>query len=97
MEEASGSLSFSSAALRAALIRPVCAPGSLFVTEGDAGALTFVLLLDVCVAQAHQSHLEAEDTHFAVPSAGEGGTEREKRKRSVIFKLGKMNSCEVAV
>lgn len=31
--------------------------------------LTFVLLLDIGIAQAHQSHLEAEDTHFAISSA----------------------------
>lgn len=37
--------------------------------------LTFVLLLDVCVAQAHQAHLEAQNPHFAVPSAGGGDTE----------------------
>lgn len=49
---------------------------------GDAlGGLTFVLLLDVCVAQAHQSHLEAENPHFAVSSAGDG--ERHIKRREI--------------
>lgn len=41
--------------------------------------LTFVLLLDVCVAQAHQAHLEAQNPHFAVPSAGDGGGDGVRR------------------
>lgn len=32
-------------------------------------SLTFVFLLDVGVAQAHQAHLEAQHAHLAVASA----------------------------
>lgn len=42
--------------------------------------LTFVLLLDVCIAQAHQSHLEAENSHFAISSTREKKENKTKKK-----------------
>lgn len=49
--------------------------------------LTFVLLLNVCVAQAHQSHLEAENSYFSVSStAGKEGKEEEKSSEIKFFK-----------
>lgn len=48
----------------------VCIWGNALSTRASI-ALTFVLLLDVGIAQAHQSHLEAEDSHFAIPSTKE--------------------------
>lgn len=67
------------------VIRPVCVldycGGALGV--GASVTLTFVLLLDVCVAQAHQSHLEAENPHFAVSSTDGRNRERERDIKGV--------------
>lgn len=46
--------------------------------------LTFILLLDVCVAQAHQSHLEAQNSHFAVTSTSGKGDKKEVVRLQVL-------------
>lgn len=60
--------------------------------------LTFVLLLDVYIAQAHQSHLEAENTHFSVPST-EGTKKKEKRRerncKVTVFELWVIWNCNI--
>lgn len=57
----------------------VCSWGDALGTWASI-TLTFVLLLDIRVAQAHQSHLEAENAHFAITSTGE-----EKEKKTVTI------------
>lgn len=64
---------------------------------GASVTLTFVLLLDVYVAQAHQSHLEAENPHFAVSSADGRNRERERHKRSATIQFWKINPSATAV
>lgn len=51
--------------------------------------LTFVFLLDVCIAQAHQSHLEAENSHFAITSTS---GKKEKKNNKKVVRLQFMNS-----
>lgn len=63
-------------------------------------ALTFVLFLDVGVAQAHQAHLEAENSHLPISSTDgrkeERGREREKEDRVLGF-ISFSNGCLLCV
>lgn len=73
--------------IRAVCALAYCSPSGSCIGAWASIRLTFVLFLDICVAQAHQSHLEAENPYFAISSAG--GRNRKRRiKRVQYFKSG---------
>lgn len=69
-------------AIRAVLFWLIVCSGGDALGTWVSITLTFVLLLDVSAAQAHQSHLEAENSHFAVSSTS--GKKREGEKKETV-------------
>ena len=58
--------------------------------------LTFVLLLDVCAAQAHQARLERHDSHLPIATAVRGGEQATQRLLKSRSRKYNTHICDIS-